>query len=142
MKTRFRYTGAALVAALFLIIVLAALGATIASLSNVEHSTAVQSQLSTSVYYGAKSGLEWGIQRVISDPAPPARCAAFSGGASFSPAGAGFPGVTVTVTCVQSSTYGAGNFVYYLSSAATVGSGTGALSYAERHMEATVSNIP
>jgi len=139
--TRARNAGAALVAALFLIIVLAALGATIASLSNAEHATTVKSQLSTSVYYGAKTGLEWGIQRVISDPAPPARCTAFNAGTAFSPAGAGFAGVSVTVTCVQSSIYGAGNFVYYLTSNATIGT-LGALNYAERRMEATVSNIP
>lgn len=142
MKRRTRNAGAALIAALFLIIVLVALGATIASLSNVEHATAIKSQLSTSVYYAAKTGLEWGIQRVISDPAPPARCAAFSGGTPFSPAGTGFQGVTVTVTCVQNSIYGVGNFVYFLTSDATVGTGPGALNYAERHMEATVSNIP
>jgi len=119
--------------AIFLIVVLAALGASIASLSNVEHDTATKSLLSTRVYYGAKTGLEWAIQRAIAV----ASCT----GATFSPTGSGFEGVSVEVTCVQRTTHGAGNFTYYITSIATAGT-VGSLNYAERRMEATVSNIP
>ena len=136
MKAPARSVGAALISAIVLIVVLAALGASMASLSNVEHDTATKSMLSAKVYYGAKTGLEWAIQQTISDPAPPARCT----GATFSPSGSGFSGVSVTVTCAQ-STHGAGNFTYYITSIATTGT-AGSLSYAERQMEATVSNIP
>ncbi len=118
--------------AIFLIVVLAALGASIASISNVEHDTATKSLLSTRVYYGAKTGLEWAIQRAIA--------AASCAGATFSPSGGGFEGVSVTVTCVQ-STHGSGNITYYITSIATAGT-VGSLNYAERRMEATVSNIP
>ena len=136
MRPRIRSTGAALMSAIILIVVLAALGVSIASLSNVEHDAATKSLLSAHVYYGAKTGMEWAIQRTISDPAPPAGCT----GATFSPAGSGFSGVSVTVTCAQ-STHGTGNFTYYVTSTATTGT-LGTLSYAERRMEATVSNIP
>jgi hypothetical protein len=51
-------------------------------------------------------------------------------------------GVSVTVTCVaNTSAYGSGNYVYYVTSQATSGA-LGGLTYAERHLEATVSNIP
>ena len=142
MTPRIQNAGSALLSAIFLIVVLAALGASMASLSNVEHDTASKSLLATQAYLSAKTGLEWGIQRVISEPSAtaPARCTAIGGGSTFSPTGVGFGGASVTVTCA-SSTHGAGEFVYYLTSKATIGT-VGSLGYAERRMEATVSNIP
>ena len=139
-----RSAGAALVSAIFLIVMLAALGLSMASLSNVEHDTAAKSMLSAKVYYGAKAGLEWGVQRVVSDPAPPARCNGFSSGTTpFTPTGAGFTDVSVIVTCVQSSQHGAGttSFTYHILSEASTGA-LGSLNYAQRRMEASVSNIP
>ena len=144
MTPLLRNAGSALISAIFLIVVLAALGASMASLSNVEHDTAGKSLLSAQAYQSAKTGLDWGIQRVISEPSgtAPARCTAIgTGGATqFSPSGSGFGGALVTVTC-ESSIHGAGNIVYYLTSVATIGT-AGNLGYAERRMEATVSNIP
>lgn len=132
MRPLNRSAGAALMSAIFLIVVLAALGVSIASLSNVEHDTATKSMNSARVYYGAKTGLEWAVQRAIA--------ASSCAGATFSPAGNGFEGVSVTITCAQ-STHGAANFTYYITSIATAGT-VGSLNYAERRMEATVSNIP
>jgi len=132
MRRLSRAAGSALISALFLIIVLVGLGAAMVSLSTVQQDTANKSLLAARVYYGAKAGLDWAIQQAIAVPS----CA----GATFSPAGSAFEGVSVDVTCVQ-STYGAGNFTYYITSIATTGT-LGTLSYAERHMEATVSNIP
>ena len=147
MSARRRASGAALITAVFLIVVLLAMGIGMSNLSNVQVDTSSKAILAARVYYGARTGLEWAIQRTISDPAPPARCNAFSGGQSFSPAGTGLAGVTVVVACAQ-NTHGSGNFVYYLTStacttatcpAAAIGS---SVNYAERRMEATVSNIP
>ena len=143
MRTPARSAGAALVSAIVLIIVLAALGAAMMNLSNVEHDTATKSMLSTRVYYGAKTGLEWAIQQAISEPVAtaPARCIGFSGGGTtFAPSAPGLSGVSVTVIC-DPSTHGAGNFTYYITSVARTGT-AGSLSYAERQMGATVSNIP
>ena len=130
-----RSTGAALISAIFLIIVLVALGAAMVSLSTVQQDTATKSVLAARVYYGAKAGLEWAIQRAIATGS----CA---GSATFTPAGTGFAGESVTVTCAASQ-HGAGTnvFTYYIASTATTGA-LGTLTYAERRMEATVSNIP
>lgn len=141
MSARRRPQGAALVTAIFLTVVIAAFVAAMTSLSTVQQDTATKSLLGARVYYGAKAGLEWAVQRTITDGAPPARCGgAFP--ATFSPAGDGLAGVSVTVTCA-SSQHGTGSnaFTYYLTSTATIGS-LGSLGYAERRMEATVSNIP
>lgn len=117
--------------AVFLIVVLAALGVAVSRLSNVTQDSVTKANLSAKVYYGAKAGLEWGIQQAVG-------AGSCVGG---SPAvGGALSGLTVTVTCA-SSTHGAGNVVYYITSKATSGS-LGGLGYAERRMEATVSNIP
>lgn len=131
MNRRRRASGAALITALFLVAVLAAIGIAMSRLSNVENDTRTKAVLASRVYYGAKAGLEWGIQQAIAGGA----CAAGT------PAlGAGLTGVSVSVAC-SSSTHGAGNIVYYIASTATTGT-LGSASYAERRMEATVSNIP
>lgn len=137
-----RLAGSALISALFLVIVLVALGASMVSLSTVQQDTATKAVLAARVYYGAKAGLDWAVQRTISDPAPPARCTTTDFPATFSPAGDGLSGVSVTVACVRTQ-HGAGTavFTYYVTSTATTGT-LGTISYAERRMEAAVSNIP
>jgi hypothetical protein len=137
-----RSAGSAFISALFLVILLGTLGASMVSLFTVQQDTATKSLLASRVYYGAKTGLDWAIQRTISDPAPPARCTTTDFPATFTPAGDGLAGVSVSVTCARSQ-HGAGTavFTYYITSTATTGT-LGGLSYAERRMEATVSNIP
>jgi len=126
--------GLALISAIFLIITLVGLGAAMVTTSKTQHDTGTKSLLAAKVYQGAKAGLDWGIQRAIA-VGPPA-CV----GASFPLTQAALAGVSVTVTCVASA-HGAGNNVYYLTSIATIGT-LGGLDYAERRLEATVSNIP
>ena len=125
--------GIALISAIFLIGVLAALGLAMVTISSGSQDTANKSLQAAKAYYGARAGLEWGIQQAVAVGS----CA----GGAFSLAQGGLNGVNVTVTCVQQSAHGAGNFVYYLTSTATIGT-LGGLDYAERRVEATVSNIP
>src|SRR3954466_15278664 len=135
MNARKRSAGMALVSAIFLIVVLVSLAAAMVTLSGVQQDTGTKSLQSAKVYYGAKAGLEWGVQQAIAT----STC---TGSTSFGLTQAALNGVNVTVTCTANGTaYGAGNFVYYLTSTATVGT-LGNLGYAERHVEATVSNIP
>ena len=136
IKTK-KSRGMALLTAIFLIVVLVSLGAAVVSLSNVEQDTTTKSLLSAKVYYGAKAGLEWGIQQAIAA----GTCSASTG---FSLTQSASNGVSVTVTCSTGSTIGSGSSVgnvYYLTSQATLGT-LGSLNYAERHLAATVSNIP
>ncbi len=142
MKTKSRASGFAVINAVFLIIVLGALGAAVVTLSKTQQDTSVRSLQSARVYYGAKAGLEWGIHQAIA-PAAPA-CAATT---TFGFTQGALAGINVTVTCEQ-STHSAGDFVYYLTSCATTGTSCaspgslGNPGYAERRLEATVSNIP
>ena len=117
--------------ALFLVAVLGAIGIAMSRLSNVEHDTRTKAVLASRVYYGAKAGLEFSIQQAITADLCGAGAPALS---------AGLTGVSVTTGCVR-TIHGAGNFSYYITSNATTGT-IGAVTYAERRMEATVSNIP
>ena len=143
MKRRIRSAGMALMSAIFLIVVLVGLGVAMMNLSNVEHDTASKAILAAKVYYGAKAGVDWGIQQAF---------AAGSCVASPPPINltqGSLNGVTVTITCAAAqqgaSTCGLTGTsacqTYYLTSVATTGT-LGTLGYAERHIEATVSNIP
>lgn len=126
--------GTVLVAAVFLIIVLALLGAAMAMLSTVQSDTGLKTQLAANAYYGAKAGLDWGIQRAIAASS----CAATT---SFTLTQGALNGVSVTVTCSSAPQGSATDLVYYLTSIATTGT-LGGVDYAERRLEATVSNIP
>ena len=121
--------------AIFLIVVLAGLGLAVMNLSNVEHDTTSKSLLSAKVYYGAKAGIDWGIQQAVSTTAScvDADTAVATGG--------NLSEVSVTVRCKSSPQGAATSVVYYITSKATTGS-LGSFGYAERRMEATVSNIP
>jgi hypothetical protein len=141
--------GVALVAAIFLVVVLIGLGAAMAVMSSASQDTATKSLQAAKVYYGARAGLEWGVQRAVAAGACPA------GAVNFNLTQGALNGVAVQVTCVQGSTHGNPPAapivcppnppntcaVYYIRSNATIGT-LGGLDYAERRVEATVSNIP
>lgn len=139
MMPRSTVAGFALASAVFLIAVLAVLGLVMATMAKVEHDTGVKSLLSDKVYYGAKAGLEWGIQRAIAAGS----CVAAPTTFPPPPMQEALSEVTVTVECTQSphGTAPPTNQVYYLKSTAEIGT-AGSFDRAERRMEATVSNIP
>ena len=125
-------SGFALPTAIFLLVVMAALGVFMVTLSGTHQATPRQSLLAARVYFGAKAGLDWGIQQAIAA----SNCAAST---AFALTGTGLTGVTATVTCA--STAHTGGTVYRITSTAVQGT-FGTIDYAQRQMEATVSNIP
>ena len=133
--------GFTLVSAIFLLVVLASLGAYMVTLSGVQQVTTSQSVQAARAYFAAKAGLEWGIHWAIApgaDAGDPTlgQCALSTG--SFTLTGAGFEGVSVTVTCTR--TIYNGNDLYHifnLTSTATNGS-AGTPDYLERKLQAIV----
>jgi hypothetical protein len=103
------------------------------SLSGVQADTGSKSLQAAKVYWGARAGLEWGIQRVIALSDCPATSS------TFSLTEAALNGISVTVDCTR-NVYGSNN-VYYFTSKATIGT-LGQLGYAERRLIASVSDIP
>lgn len=133
MTARIEQAGMALISAIFLIVMLVALALAMVTMSQVEQDTGTKSLLGARVYYGARAGLEWGIQQAIAT-------GSCTGSTSFTLTEGALNGVAVTVTCSTGSTFGTGN-AYYLTSQATTGT-LGNLDYAERRIATTASNIP
>jgi MSHA biogenesis protein MshP len=139
----------ALITAIFLIVVLVAIALAAVTLSSVEQDTGTKSLVSTKVYYGAKAGLDWGVQRAVAARS----CVASTG--PFNLTQGALSGISVTVTCSATAhgttsctgaacTGGASPcpcVAYFITSTATNGT-LGNPNYAERHVEATVSNVP
>ena len=130
---RARASGFAIVTAIFLLVVLAALGAFMVTLSGVHQETVPQSLNAARTYYGAKAGLDWGIQQAVAAGS----CAASTNIASF--AGNGLSGVSAVVTCASSAH--TGGTVYRVTSTAQYGT-FGAIDYSRRQLQATVTNLP
>jgi MSHA biogenesis protein MshP len=81
--------GFAAMSAVFLLVVLAGLGAYMLSFSNVQHLASAQDLLGTRAYWAARAGLEWGTTSAGSDCPSPGRFE--------------LDGFTVQVSCRQRS---------------------------------------
>lgn len=143
--------GFSLVAAIFLLVIIAGLGVFMLSVYSTQRATANQDILGTRAYHAAKAGLEWGSFQILSpentDPAAPpvapATCAAATGTPVFAGALTGF---VVNVTCAMTDTTEGKNTirVYQLTSTAvypavlTVGTLPGP-DYVERRLVASVA---
>ncbi|TAM43935.1 MAG: hypothetical protein EPN55_11895 [Gammaproteobacteria bacterium] len=127
----------ALVSAIFLLVVLAALGAYMLTVSGVEQTTVNRSLISARTYYAARAGLEWGIHRTVAPPTEGTGECTISA-PSFGLTGYGLDDIQVTVRCVSNLyTPGDNAYVYTITSTARHGT-TGTVDYAERKLEATV----
>lgn len=131
-----RQSGFGLISAIFVLVVLTALGAYMLTQSGVQRSTVDRAILAARVYTGARGGLEWGIHQAVSPALGSGSCAATT---AFPLSGGSLAGINVTVEC-STSNYSQGGkayYIYYLKSKASY-SQPGTLDYIERKIEATV----
>ncbi len=128
--------GFAVVAAIFLTVVLAALGAFMVSLSTTQHSAATVDLMGSRAYQAARAGLEWGAWQALRNSAGyGCTTAASSDTLSFSGDLADF---TTTVACTSATFDEAGNTVRVYQFTATAKAGTpGQASYVERVLTAS-----
>lgn len=143
--------GFTLVSALFVLVVLAALGATLAQVSLRQQLGSASELEAARAYQAARAGLEWGAFQVLRNPAPPAAAPGCFGSTSFTITG--LSGFTVTVSCTRtpgSGTLadGATTLAFFQlvanacnapSGGACPGSGTPQATYVERQLVRTVS---
>ncbi len=126
--------GFAAIAGLFLVVVLAALGAFMVTISNTQQLTSAQDIQGTRVYWAAQAGLEWGISTVAVAAGPPYAC--FS-----SPMALGtVEGYTVSVTCTVPAPYVEGTqqrYIFQITSQAVSGT-PGSATYIERSVSASL----
>lgn len=132
-----RLRGFAIVSAIFILVVLAALGAFILNISSSQQIGSALDVQGVRAYQAARAGIEWGLFRVNSFGAPPAAAAStaynFSYGNPATTVGAANPnlrscanasgsfpvfGFTVTVVCTETVDANSGPTIYDLTSTA------------------------
>ncbi|MBP9712569.1 MAG: hypothetical protein KBD60_02635 [Sterolibacterium sp.] len=86
--------GMALLSAIFILVVLALIGAFAVHVSTMQHVSSAQDVQSVRAYQAARAGIEWALYQVQTING--GNCA---GSTNLTPAGVGFTGLTVTVTC-------------------------------------------
>ncbi len=131
--------GFAIVAAIFLLVVLAALGAFMVTFSNTQHLTSAQDVQGSRAYWAARAGLEWAIAGVAATapvaPAvlPPATCPVTAPPASVN-------GFTLVITCTPQSYTEAGATVnmFQLTSSASTAGAVGSAGFIERSLSASM----
>jgi MSHA biogenesis protein MshP len=137
LYARNRSRGFTLVAAIFLLVVLALLGAFMVTIGEAERWTTVEAAQGARAYQAAQAGIEWGVAQAVGSSS----CAASTG--PFTLTGSTFGGFGVTVTCGQSvATEGGTSYnVYAISSTAAYGA-LGKPDYFSRTLQVTVTDAP
>ena len=122
--------GFASIAALFLLVVLAALGAFMVSISSSQQLTSAQDIQGSRAYWAAKAGLEWAFGSLA---AAPAAC-------PTPPAPFVVEGFALSVTCSRSAfdENGVTRVVYAMGVRASSAGTVGAVGYIERSVSAAV----
>ena len=123
--------GFSLVTAIFVLVVLAALGGYMVSISGTQHFTTLHALQGAKAYHAARSGIEWSLGSISNG-------GVCSGTPSLSGNLADF---TVTVSCDSSTfTDGVDTFtIYNINSVATTGT-IGTPGFAARQIQAVVKN--
>lgn len=125
--------GFSLVPALFLLVVLAVLGAVAVRLSAVEHQTVVLSMQSTRAYAAARAGIEWSAYQAIN--------AGSCGSASIALSEGGLAGFTVETNCSTTShNEGSATTNVYVLEAFSHAGAYGTPDYVSRRIRATVTD--
>ena len=124
--------GFAIVAAIFLLVVLSALGAFMLTFSSVQHITSAQDIQGTRAYQAARTGIEWGAYQVLISSSCPSSTSLTAGGTQ-----AGFS-IVVQCNAFPPTTEG-GNTVNMYQIISTASQGTlGSATYVERQLQATL----
>jgi len=104
--------GFSIIAAIFLLVVLAALGAAIVIVSTTQQVGSVMDVQGARIYQAARAGIEWGVyKRTRSSSCAASTSFAFATAPTLS-------GITVTVTCVAYADGSGGPTVYEIQSTA------------------------
>jgi|GEM_PF-227889 len=122
-----RQRGFSIVSALFLLVVLAVLGAFMATFSSIQHTTSAMDVRGAQAYQAARAGAEWGIYQALRNT-------------SCAPGSLALDGFMVEVTCTASA-YTEGETpvsVYAITSTAKSGQ-DGKFNRVERQIQVTVS---
>ena len=123
-------TGFSLVSAIFLLVVIAALGTFAVTLSTSQQQSSALDVMGARAYQAARAGIEWAAFHVANDPAP-ATC---STNFALNSLGGTLAPFTVAVTCTSASyTEGTSTFwIYDVTATAKTAGNPGDIGYVER----------
>lgn len=138
--------GFAIVSAIFLLVVLAALGAFMVTLSTVQHTTSSQDLQGARAYQAARAGIEWGAYQMLTPEhanpvGVPYVCPATA--TALNNLAGSLAGFVVSVGCIEAVgspfTEGSNQIrVYQITSTATAGT-AGSSNYVERQLSAAIN---
>jgi len=136
-----RVGGFSIVSAIFLIVVIALLGAAMARFATMQHASSTLDLQGVRAYQAAQSGIEWGLYRILApDTAPSATLPSCWSGSAAVALAQDLAGFSTTVSCSETSTTEDTQNIKTYRLTATASQGTvGAQNYVERQVEATVS---
>lgn len=140
MTRRYQFQrGFAAIAAIFLVVVLAALGGFMLTFSNTQQLTSAQDVQGSRAYWAARAGLEWGIGRVSAVGTASAVTSATCTTVAATPLTIGDFSVAVTCTGFGApySEAGVDKYIFQLSSVASVGT-SGTVGRIERSLSASM----
>jgi len=126
--------GFSVVTAIFLLVVLAAMGAFMVTFSTVQHITSAQDVQGVRAYQAARAGIEWGAYEAV-------RNASCVGSTVLPSLGGTLAGFAVTVLCTASGPYTEGATavrLYLITSTASQGT-VGSIAYVERQLSTTIA---
>ena len=129
--------GFAAVAAIFLVVVLAALGGFMLTFSNTQQLTSAQDLQGTRAYWAAQAGLEWGIgtASAVADPATITMTTC----STSTPLSIGNFSVSVQCTPTVYAEAGVNKTMILLNATASLaGSTVGSIGFVERNLSATI----
>lgn len=128
--------GFAAVSAVFLIVIIAALGAFMVTFSNTQQLTSAQDLQGSRAYWAARAGLEWGIGAVSAVVNP----AAITGSTCTTATPLTIGSFSVTVTCgvMSYSEAGATKYILQFRSVASTGGSAGSIGFIERSLSASM----
>jgi MSHA biogenesis protein MshP len=100
LNSRNRQQGLSLVTAIFIIVVLAALGVYMVNIAGVSRATSTLSIQGARAFAAARSGIEWGIHGAFNNTATTCGAAPSAPATNtLTPAAAGLSGYSIAVTC-------------------------------------------
>lgn len=122
--------GFTIIQAIFIIVVLALLGTYMVRLSTVQQSTSTQVLLQARAYQAARSGIEWGISKIVNSASP--NC--------FNDETWQTDGYTVNASCRRSGPFdeGAGNTYLYNLTAVASFAAIDSPDFVSRRLEVTI----
>ncbi|MDA8327397.1 MAG: hypothetical protein M0Z83_00320 [Betaproteobacteria bacterium] len=127
--------GFSIVSAIFLLVVLSAMGAFMLTFSNVQQMTSAQDLQGAKAYQAARAGIDWGAYQILQGSNHPSCTGAPALGGNLS-------SFTLVVQCQFYGPYTEGANTFHLYQiTATANSGTlGSTTYVKRQIQATIAN--